>query len=351
MKVLNRSHKESGIGLIEVLIVLVVLVIGWAAIAALQGKLISGSSASKARNEALGLAREKTEELKNSIEKGRYVIDLAAGIAILDTDNNPIAGTYGTFTRKWDLVAVSLDGATADVHDGIRGVEGSHAKAVQAVKFLVETGTPTQIIMTIMNENAGQINNMIRLAEELKASSLKFNIVQPIARGSNLHKHNATLGLKELIQLGKKIDAEQNQSTKLKLMINLPMAFLPLSRLAQDGGCGICGIFGIIGLLPSGHYALCGIGEHLPDLVFGQAGKDALAKVWQENPTLQKLRQGLPDQLEGICARCLMKQRCLAACIAENYYLTKQLFGPHWFCKDAEKEGLFPTSRLTNLDT
>ena len=48
MNILNKNRKQRGVGLIEILIVLVVLVIGGAAIAALQGKLMSGSANSRA---------------------------------------------------------------------------------------------------------------------------------------------------------------------------------------------------------------------------------------------------------------------------------------------------------------
>ena len=48
----------------------------------------------------------------------------------------------------------------------------------------------------------------------------------------------------------------------------------------------------------------------------------------------------------GICAKCLMKDQCLGACIAQNYYRTESLWAPFWFCDAAEEEGLFPETRL-----
>lgn len=44
-----------------------------------------------------------------------------------------------------------------------------------------------------------------------------------------------------------------------------------------------------MGVISSGHYALCGIGEQVPDLVFGEAGKDSLEEVWRENVVLKAL--------------------------------------------------------------
>ncbi len=111
MKISNRVRKQSGVGLIEILIVLVVLVLAWAAIAALQGRLMSGTSVSKARNEALELAREKTEEMRTAIEKGQYVADLAdtSGARVNDPVGT-ITGVNANFTRSWILGDVDVNG-------------------------------------------------------------------------------------------------------------------------------------------------------------------------------------------------------------------------------------------------
>jgi radical SAM protein with 4Fe4S-binding SPASM domain len=91
---------------------------------------------------------------------------------------------------------------------------------------------------------------------------------------------------------------------------------------------------------------MCGIGEQVPDLVFGEVGKDVLEAVWREHPILKELREGLPERLEGVCSRCLMKWRCLGSCVAQNYYGTGSLWAPFWLCRQAEELGLFPASRL-----
>jgi len=116
MNILNRSHKERGVGLIEILIVLVVLVIGWAAIAALQGKLMTGSSVTKARNIAQELAREKTEELRTSIEKGQFSSAFEEDPTITDE-----AIINAEFTRSWTVEDVTL--ATGAVVDHLKQLE------------------------------------------------------------------------------------------------------------------------------------------------------------------------------------------------------------------------------------
>jgi SynChlorMet cassette radical SAM/SPASM protein ScmF len=147
------------------------------------------------------------------------------------------------------------------------------------------------------------------------------------------------------------VEQELAPKTKLKLFILYPQAFRALHRIASADGCGACGIFGILGVIAGGHYALCGIGEQVPDLVFGEVGKDLLEEVWRENAILKALREGLPERLEGVCSRCLMKGRCLGSCVAQNYYSKGSLWAPFWFCEQAEEAGLFPTSRLGTRPT
>jgi len=243
------------------------------------------------------------------------------------------------------FVSVSLDGADAATHEWVRGVKGSFEQALQGIRNLVEAGIRPQIIMSLMKVNAGQVEAMIRLAESLGADSAKFNIIQPSGRAEQIKDSQNMLEVGDLIALGRRVEMELAPSTELKLFFDYPMVFRPLSRIAERDGCGVCGILGILGVIPSGHYALCGIGEHVPELVFGSVGNDRLEEVWNTHPFLKDLRQGLPDRLEGVCARCLMKHRCLGSCVAQNYYATGSFWAPFWFCSRADAAGLFPPTR------
>jgi SynChlorMet cassette radical SAM/SPASM protein ScmF len=244
------------------------------------------------------------------------------------------------------FVTVSIDGADAETHEWVRGVRGSFQAARQAVNNLVAAGIRPQVIFTIMRSNAGQVDAIVHMAEELGAASVKFNVVQPTARGEKLHKDQETLNVTELIALGRHVERELAPKTNLRVFFDYPQAFRALNRIARGDECGVCGILGILGVIAGGHYALCGIGEQVPDLVFGEVGKDLLEEVWRENAILKALREGLPERLEGVCSRCLMKQLCLGSCVAQNYYSTGSLWAPFWLCKQAEEVGLFPASRL-----
>lgn len=243
-------------------------------------------------------------------------------------------------------VSVSIDGADSKTHDRIRGVAGAFEKACKAVKNLADCNIYPQVIMSVMTHNIHQIEDVIKLGEKLEASSIKFNIVQPVARGKNLTKIGKSLSIEEIIKTGLRVEMELAKQTMLPLIFDYPMAFRPLSSLFSGNGCYVCGILGILGVIPDGSYALCGIGQHIPGLVFGKVGKDNLENVWQHNHILESIRKGLPGKLEGVCGKCLMKYRCFGSCIAQNYYSSNSLWSSFWFCEQAYKNGLFPETRL-----
>jgi SynChlorMet cassette radical SAM/SPASM protein ScmF len=249
---------------------------------------------------------------------------------------------------KNTFVSVSLDGAKAETHEWVRGIEGCFEDALLGIRNLVDAGLKPQIIMAIMRQNKDQMESIIRLAESLGAGSVKFNIVQPTARGEKMHESGEALSIEELVVLGHSIEESLSASTNLPVYYDHPPAFRPLGKMFGNNGdgCGVCGVLGILGVLANGSYALCGIGKTVPDLVFGDASKDPLQDIWSNNLLLIELREGLAQRFEGICYRCLVKGLCLGSCVAQNYYRSKSIWAPFWFCQEAHNQGYFPESRI-----
>jgi SynChlorMet cassette radical SAM/SPASM protein ScmF len=249
---------------------------------------------------------------------------------------------------KEPFVSVSLDGADSKTHEWVRGVGGCFEAALRGIRNLTEARLRPQVIMTMMRHNKEQMEQMVRVAENLGAGSVKFNIVQPTAKGEKMYLSGEALDIEELVDLGKWVENTLSATTSLDLYYDHPIAFRPLGKMfGQNGdGCGTCGIMSIIGVLANGSYALCGIGETLPDLVFGNAATDPLGDLWNNTPVLLEVRKGLPIRLEGICGDCLMKGICLGSCVAQNYYRSRSIWAPFWFCEEAYRQGLFPETRL-----
>jgi SynChlorMet cassette radical SAM/SPASM protein ScmF len=212
---------------------------------------------------------------------------------------------------------------------------------------MVDAGVRPQIVMTLTKRNVHQIQTVIDLAEHEGAESVKINILLLIARGKNLHDQGDSLSLSELIEIGARIEHEIAPSTKMPVIFSHPHAFQPLNRMVDERySCGNCHIHQIMGVLHDGSYALCGIGFTVPELVFGKAGKNRLSDLWGYHPLLQKIREGIPNQLKSPCRECVMKHRCLGCCVAQNFVASHDLLAPYWYCEEAVKQGLFPETRL-----
>jgi SynChlorMet cassette radical SAM/SPASM protein ScmF len=245
------------------------------------------------------------------------------------------------------FVSVSLDGADRATHEWVRQVPGSFQAALRGLGYLVQAGLKPQIIFTIMQKNRAQVGAVAWMAQDLGAKSVKFNIIQPSPRGDHMREAGEALPLPEVLELAHWVEKNLAPTLDIPVFFSQPPAFNPLKRVFGPNPTRFrCGILGILGVLANGSYALCGIGSHIPELVFGHASRDRLADVWQDSPVLREIREGLPERLGGICHDCLLKGICMGLCLAQNYYHSRDLWTPYWFCQQAADAGLFPESRV-----
>lgn len=284
------------------------------------------------------------------------IIDLivSEGFAIvIETNGVLISDEIVSSLKKASRVSISisLDGVDKESHEWVRLVEGCFEKAVNGIKKLVEAGIKPQIIMSIMQHNKNQTKDLIKFAEEIGAGSVKFNIVMPTERGKKMHEQGETLDIRELVKMGEEMEKEIIPNSKIKVIFHHPIAFRPLSAMYkhENEKIGGCGIKGILGVLADGSFALCGIGSSVKEMIFGDAYKDKLKDIWENNEMLKDIRDNMPKKLEGICGKCMFKSLCLGSCVAQNYYRSKNLWAPFWYCEEAEKAGVYPESRKIPL--
>ena len=245
------------------------------------------------------------------------------------------------------FISVSLDGATSRSHDGLRSVEGSFEQAVSGIKNLVEAGFQPQVICSLHKENITEMADLVAFAEELGCGSVKFNNIQQIGRGEKFWSDYG-LDVPTIIQLYQKTEREIARRSKIPIFFDIPFAFYSIHRLL-DKSLSRCMIMNILGMLATGELALCGIGTTIPELVYGHIGSDDLQNVWCNHPGLSLLREQVPLQLKGICADCIHREICHGECIANNFHVAGSLNAPNYFCDQADKLGLFPSSRKNQM--
>jgi len=103
MKQIYFIKKNTGVGLIEVLITTVIIAVGLLAVASLQGELIGGSGVNKTRAECQILANAKIEELRDTIIKSDPATTDDYDSILSSVADQDITGTTEVFTRRWTV--------------------------------------------------------------------------------------------------------------------------------------------------------------------------------------------------------------------------------------------------------
>ena len=80
-------------------------------------------------------------------------------------------------------LAVSMDGASAATHDAFRGMIGSFARTLDAVRWANEVGLPVQINTTFSRRNITEIDAIVGLMERLKITLWSVFFLVPTGRG------------------------------------------------------------------------------------------------------------------------------------------------------------------------
>lgn len=252
------------------------------------------------------------------------------------------------------FVSVSVDGADAETHDAFRGVDGAFEAALRGLGHLVEAGYPNaQVIMSIHRGNRDQVEDVVRLAAERGAGSVKLNPVTDSGRGAQMHERGEALDFDERMALASYVRDElrprlRREGIQTRLVHNSPLALTPLRELwRRNGRTGDCGVRRILGILGTGEIALCGIGRTIPELVYGRLGEDSIREIWLRHPTILELRRLLDDirGFPGICGECALAKRCRTGCVAQHYVDNRQLVWPGPLCAEAAERGEFPTTR------
>jgi radical SAM protein with 4Fe4S-binding SPASM domain len=194
------------------------------------------------------------------------------------------------------------------------------------------------------------VEDVVELAVELGAGSVKFNPVTRTGRGIAMHERDETLNFEEVLALTRYVRGDLQRRTSIRLVLSTPLALYTVGELVNAGTGGMCHVRHILGILGTGEMALCGIGRTIPELCFGNLGDVSVADVWLNHPALCQLRQDLDGEYPGVCGECIHTDRCLTWCVAQNYQDTGRLLSPSWLCAEAYERGVFPPGRLRRSD-
>lgn len=289
------------------------------------------------------------------------IVDMlsAEGLGMgMETNGTLIDATLARHLKEatnLSFVSVSIDGACAATHDEFRNVDGAFEAALRGLDNLVEAGYENvQVITCPHRGNVDELEEVVQLAVEHGAGSIKFNPVTRSGRGIAMHERGEALDHEQVLALTHHVLGELQDRTTIRLITCPPPAMLTVKELlrTQEGG-GSCHVRHVLGLLGAGDMALCGIGRSVPELCYGKLGEDSLREVWCTHPTLLQLRRDLDDvaNYPGVCGDCIHAARCLTHCVAQNYVDSGCLVWPSLLCAEAGRRGEFSTSRQRGTTT
>lgn len=288
------------------------------------------------------LVRKDIFELtKYARDKGMYVSVATNGTLITKEKAREMKESGVEFTQ------ISLDGATAETHDGFRGIKGVYGKTIQGIRHCVDEGFFVNIATTATHYNYDEIPKIIDLCEQLDVNwFMVYNFV-PIGRGEFIAENDLNpKEREELLNLlwqklknGGKVNvlttAPQFARVALESEIGESEKIVPthfanpelsdkLVNLTEFiGGCG-CGRL-YCAIKPNGDIEPC---VFFP-LTIGNIKKDNFKNLWRTNQMLSELRN--KDLLEGNCGQCDYRYYC-GGCRARAYGYTGNYLAPDPGC-------------------
>jgi AdoMet-dependent heme synthase len=217
-------------------------------------------------------------------------------------------------------LAVSMDGGSAATHDAFRGLSGSFARTLDAVRWANEAGLPVQINTTFSRRNIGEINSIVALMEKLKITLWSVFFLVPTGRG----KLNDLLSADEFEQVFAKIhELSKKAGFDIKTTEAQHYRRYALQQRVADRKAGILSdtptrVEDAIGRAPrglndgKGFVFISHTGEVFPSGFLptsaGSIRQESLADIYRNSHVFRALRD--TSKLEGKCGACEFKEIC-----------------------------------------
>ncbi|MFC1837129.1 radical SAM protein [Thermodesulfobacteriota bacterium] len=243
------------------------------------------------------------------------------------------------------MVSLSLDGATAEVHDDFRNQKGAFDGTIKAAELFRKHGIEFLINSSLTKRNQEEVSRIYKLAKEIGATAWYMFMIVPTGRGKDI--------LAELISpedyeelLNWHYDMEKEEHDMLVRPTCAPHYYrIVLQRSKQDkekfkrrslkfstGGSKGCLAGQLICLIDVD-------GEVLPCSYFpksaGNIRKQPFKDIWENSELFKSLRDF--KSYKGSCGRCEYINVC-GGCRARSYSMTGDYLAEEPFCNYSPRE-------------
>ncbi len=219
-------------------------------------------------------------------------------------------------------VQISLDGATAEVNDAVRGA-GSHATALRAMRHLAGAGLRGfKLSVVVTRHNVSQLDELEALADRYGAQ-LRLTRLRPSGRGADTWPQlHPTAGQQR--QLYDWLRAHGEQVLTGDSFFHLAPYGGPLP------GLNLCGAGRVVCLIdPVGDVYACPFAIHQNFLAGSVRQRGGFEAVWRDSELFAELRR---PQSGGACRSCGFFDSCRGGCMAAKFFTGLPLDGPDPEC-------------------
>ncbi len=219
-------------------------------------------------------------------------------------------------------VQISLDGATEQVNDAVRG-SGSYRTATAAMRHLAEAGfRGFKLSVVVTRQNAGQLDDFAALAHE-HGAQLRLTRLRPAGRGASVWPLLRPTAAQQRTVYDWLVSHGENVLTG--------DSFFHLSGYGQPlPGLNLCGAGRVVCLIdPVGDVYACPFAIHNSFLAGNVRADGGFARVWRDSELFATLRS---PRSAGACTSCSSFDACQGGCMAAKFFTGLPLDGPDPEC-------------------
>ncbi|HEU4326643.1 MAG TPA: TIGR04053 family radical SAM/SPASM domain-containing protein [Roseiflexaceae bacterium] len=224
------------------------------------------------------------------------------------------AALAGLVGRGVQGVGLSLDGASAERHDAIRGIPGCFERTLEAIRWVGELGLPLQINTLVTAETAPDLPAVYRLLQSAPVARWSLFFLIAVGRGRVLQPLEPAAA-EELMGWVYELSREAPfavATTEAPSYRRVALERMRADRLSSEQirqtpvyrGFGIRDGHGIVFVSSTGEICPAGF---LP-LPAGNVRTDRIARVYRESPLFQALHH--PERFGGNCGSCGYRTLC-----------------------------------------
>lgn len=254
------------------------------------------------------------------------------GYASVSTNGSLLDSDFARRAADINLVVqVSLDGATPETCDRIRG-KGSWKRAVAAAETCANEGVLSWLCMVYTKENISELEDFIKLGLDLGIHGIRFIPYNYLGRGasSDLVKVMPLQMIKEVHRILRK-HPDWGDFISQSFFGNISVIVRTAPRYVYCGS-------GLATLLveSNGDLYPC-INLVYPEFKVGNLKEKSFEELWFQSPILEKIRTLCVEDANEKCASCVVRYMCGLGCRSEIYELTRRINLPTFFCESWKK--------------